>query len=389
MAMDSVILVANPGSASRKYALYASGQLLLKVHFEIIDKAVYVSTSHDTEARPVDISHISFACTQLNEIIARALPDFTLGSLKGIGLRVVAPSTYFQSDHRFDKQMVERLKALEPTSPLHIQAVLSEHLILKREFPDTPIIGVSDSAALAHKPDKAMYYGLPFRDAEKLDIKRFGYHGLSFQSAIATLRTEDKLAARTIICHLGGGASVAAVRRGQIIDSSMGFSPLEGLLMATRSGSLDVEAYEYLKTKLGMNAKQTYEYLNSQSGLLGVSEYSSDIRELLAAEDTELGARRALNQYVYRVQQSIGAMAAALGGADSLVFTGTVGERSREIRRRVTAKLLYLGFAIYDNHNTHLKQLHRLSKPGSPATVYVVPADEEAQIAHITAHELQ
>lgn len=389
MAMDSVILVANPGSASRKYALYASGQLLLKVHFEIIDKAVYVTTSHDAQPHAVDISHISFACTQLKEIIARVLPDFTLASVKGIGLRVVAPSTYFQADHRFDKPMVEKLKALEPTSPLHIQAVLSEHLILKREFPDAPIVGISDSAALANKPDKTMYYGIPFQDSQKLDIKRFGYHGLSFQSAIETLRTADKLAARTIICHLGGGASVAAVRHGRIIDSSMGFSPLEGLLMATRSGSLDVEAYEYLKTKLGMNAKQTYEYLNTRSGLLGVSEYSSDIRELLAAEDTTPGARRALNQYVYRVQQAIGAMAAALGGADSLIFTGTVGERSREIRRRVTSKLLYLGFSIYDNHNTHLKQLHELSKPGAPASIYVVPADEEVQIANSTEEILR
>lgn len=388
MALDSLILVANPGSASRKYAVYQGDTQLLKVHFEIIDNAVYVSTSNQPEPKAVAISHISFACTQLVDILAAALPDFSRRSLVGIGIRIVAPSSFFQEDHRLSKDVLERLKSLESTSPLHIQAVLSEQLILKREFPDVPVVGVSDSAALARKPDKALYYGLPFSDAEKLDIKRFGYHGLSFASAIAGLKQAESLAQRTIICHLGGGASVAAVRHGQIVDSTMGFSPLEGLMMATRSGSLDVEAYEYLKTALGMNAKQTYEYLNTKSGLLGASEFSSDIRELLAAEDGNPNVRRALNIYVYRIQQAIGAMAATLGGADCLVFTGTVGERSREIRRRVASKLLYLGFSIYDNHNTHMTQIHRLSKPNSPASIFIVPADEESQIARTVRNML-
>jgi acetate kinase len=171
------------------------------------------------------------------------------------------------------------------------------------------------------------------------------------------------LAERVIICHLGGGASVAAVHKGKIIDSSMGFSPLEGVLMATRSGTIDISAYEHIKSVGDFDTRKAFEYLNSKSGLLGVSGTSSDIRELLKTEAQDSQSKLALDMYVYKIQQAIGAMAAVMGGTDSLAFTGTVGERSSEIRRRITATLLYLGFALYDNEVDSSESVRLLSKP--------------------------
>ena len=380
MALDeSLVLIANPGSVSRKYALYYKQKCLLNVHFEQIRNNIYYSTNIKKDVK-VNVSHISFVTTKLVDIIKTELPDFSVNKVKVVCLRIVAPSSYFQQVHYITPDVVGRLESLFSVAPLHISATLSEYVLLKKIFSNTKFVGVSDSQALSNKPDYAMYYGIKSSDSEKFDIKRFGYHGLSLQSVINTLQSYDKMAQRIVICHLGGGASIAGVNKGKIIDSTMGFSPLEGILMASRSGSIDILAYEQLKKSLKFSKEQMFEYLNNQGGLLGVSQCSSDIRELLKVESSNQKAKLALNMYVYKIRQAIGAMASGMGGVDALIFTGTVGVRSAVIRRRIVSKLLYLGFEIANNKPDHTKPVALISPNRNPAKIYVVNSREEEEM---------
>ncbi len=384
--MDSLTLVANPGSASRKYALFDVGKCLIKMHFEYAKEKIIYTTEIDGQAfGPVDsgLRHLEFASSKILEVLeGNGLEDMII---KKIALRIVAPSTYFQVDRVIDQEALAKLTALESRVPLHIEASLQEVRSLQRYFPDTRIIGISDSAFHSTMPEHASYYGLPRDTAHKLDIKRFGYHGLSVESAVETLRALDKLPLRLVVCHLGSGSSVTAVQGGKSLDTTMGYSPLEGVMMATRSGSLDITAALALRRELKLNDAQLEDYLNHKAGLLGLSGQSSNIRQLLKLErQGNYGAILALDKFVYSQQQAIGQMSAALGGIDALVFTGTVGERSAPIRRRVVERLLFLGLVL-DSRKNHLTreptEITQISPADHPARIYILPADEASVLA--------
>jgi acetate kinase len=381
MALDKIILVSNPGSASRKYALFKGNTCVAEYHFEF--KHNRVICHHGGNEVFVNISHVAFAPTILIDLIATSLPGFDIQRLHAIALRIVAPSSFFQRDHRLTQAVVKRLERMLAIAPLHIGATLSEYAMLKASLPKITFCGISDSAFLARKPEKAMHYGLPFKDANKLDIKRFGYHGLSLESIVSQLKIIKQMPQRVIICHIGGGVSIAAIRNGRVIDSTMGFSPLEGVMMATRSGSIDLLAVDVLRHKNKLNHDKMYDYFNARSGLLGVSGYSSDIRELLDAESKDKQVKLALEMYVYKIQQAIGSMASTMNGADALVFTGTVGQRSSEIRKRICSNTLYLGFSIdaAENRKTVKNNVALISKVSHPAKVFVVKTDENSVIA--------
>jgi acetate kinase len=305
-----------------------------------------------------------------------------------IGLRVVAPTGFFLSDHLFNDRVVMHLRALHERVPLHIDAVLHEQEALRAVFGDTPIVGVSDSSFHSTKPDFAWNYGLPLADSDRFEIKRFGYHGISAASVVRTLRDHGKLPPKVVICHLGSGASVTAVWHGKSRDTTMGYSPLEGLVMATRSGSIDPAAVSVLKCALHFDDAQMEAYLNEQSGLLGLSGASDDIRELLKREaEGDHFAHLALETYLFSVQKAIGQMTATLGGIDLLVFTGTVGERSASIRARILSPFHYIDLAL-DHHNnaecTAPAELTCISRLAHSRPVFVVPADEAAEIARRT-----
>jgi len=383
--MEEIILIANPGSASRKYALYSGDKLLLSLHFEIEDGQVVFNFKTDngqsTASHKAGISHLAFAANKVYGLAGQLGILSDKKQIKAIGLRVVAPSTYFQADRLLNASTLDKLKDLEVLAPLHVNASLQEAHLLKQDFPTEKIVAVSDSAFHVNLPDVARYYGISTRDSEKLDIYRFGYHGLSVESVVGQLKEADKLPHRLIVCHLGSGSSVTAVKNGKSIDCSMGFSPLEGLVMATRSGDIDTTAAEVIAKEKGLGRQQLQDYLNNQSGLLGISGKSSDIRELLKLEGQgDNKAALALDIYVYKIQQAIGKMAAGLGGIDGLVFTGTVGERSAAIRRRVIEKLLFLGLGL-DPHLNHVHlqpaKLTKISASSHPVKIYIVPASED------------
>lgn len=380
--MAAYTLVANPGSASRKYALYSGDQCVISVHFEQLGQAIIFSYKQGdkTEKIHTNLKTLKNCGQQLIVLLKELKLVKSEGDIHQIAVRLVAPSTYFLHDRKMTPEVIKRLTELETRAPLHIHTSLHEITMLREQFPSSKIFGISDSAFHAGRVEEARRYGIPPKDADRLDVHRFGYHGLSVESAITTLKDSGFKPHRLLVCHLGSGDSVTAVHNGKSVDTTMGYSPLEGLIMSTRSGSIDPVAVMALQHGLGMNDDQLQNYLNKASGLQGVSGVSSDLRQLLRLE--KLGDDRAalaIKMYIYKTQQAIGQMAASMGGVDTLVFTGTVGERNPQIRRRVLSKLLFLGLAAEPKLN------HQVTDPAEPvdispkrypASVIVVPADE-------------
>lgn len=397
-----LILVANPGSASRKYALFRGDHELAALHFEWENGRIVCTASGQGE--PIT-SAVEAAA--LDDCVEQVVPRFReIGVLPGaadgsetsaehavnaiaaIGLRIVAPSSYFLQNHCLDADALHHLQQLENVAPLHIGIVRQEHALLHRALPGIKVYGISDSAFHVHKPDYAWNYGISLHDADTYDIKRFGYHGLSVSSAVRQLRASQQLATKMVVAHLGSGGSVSAVHGGESRDNTMGYSPLEGIVMATRSGSIDYSAVRALQIHTGMSNSQIEHYLTTQAGLLGLGG-SNDIRELRKREQAgDDHARLALATAVYAIQKAIGQMTAALGGIDALVFTGTVGERSAVLRGRIMQRLQYLGFQLSAEANQAcLAPQHTqvVSEPGQSKPIYIVHTDEAAEIALQTA----
>jgi acetate kinase len=392
MAMEAITLIANPGSASRKYGLYRGATLAGELHFEykegIIACTGYFGDRH--EPIPVDVH-------DLNDVAGQVLPLLKSHNLvhadehvSRIGLRIVAPSSYFLQDRVMSEETVARLRECESRAPLHIGASLREFDTLKGIFADATIVGVSDSAFHAHKPDWAWNYGVRLQDADRFDIKRFGYHGISVASIVHTLQEINKLSPKIIVAHLGSGASITAISGGKSLDNTMGYSPLEGLIMSTRVGSIDPTAANMLQTQLHLNDEQMEDYLNNHSGLLGLSETSSAVNELLEHEARgNHNAELALQTYVFAIQKAIGSMAAALAGADMLVFTGTVAERSVEIRRRVVDHLHFIDFTLDEDANAKCDDPRKptlISTLAKSKPIYVIPTREtDEMLRRVTA----
>jgi acetate kinase len=250
-----------------------------------------------------------------------------------------------------------------------------------------PIVGVSDSAFHATLPESAKFYAIPINDSRRLGLYRFGYHGISVQSVTSRAAAMlGRLPENVIVCHLGGGASVTAVKNGKSLDTSIGFTPLEGLVMATRVGDIDAGAVLYLSEKLKKNYKKLEHYFNNECGLLGLSGKSSDIRELLINEKAgEADSSLALKIYVNRIKQYIGRMAAILGGVDLIIMAGTVGERSFIMRERICDGLKFLGVELDSEINNKSEGIEtEINKVGSSVKVLVVKTDEMEEMAKIT-----
>lgn len=391
--MSKFTLVANPGSASRKYALYNGDELVASAHFEYEKKSIICSVSapgRRTITQKAGINHLTFSATKLLDIFAKHEILQESDNISAIGLRIVAPSSYFQQHRLMNKKSLKVLHDLQPLAPLHISASLQEAELLSTYFKGVPIIGVSDSVFHVTKPMVTHSYGISQKDAEKFDVWRFSYHGISLQSVVHQLKFQHNLPARTIVCHLGSGSSVTALLHGKSMDNTMGYSPLEGLMMSTRSGSIDPTAAEVLRTGMKLTRNAMQNYLNQQSGLLGVSGKSDDIRELLELESKgNEAAALALSMYVLKIQQAIGQMVATIGGVDALVFTGTVGERSAEIRKRVCKNLGYLDIHISPEANGKAlgpTSITRISVSIAQKKIFVVPCNESREISDIVKH---
>lgn len=382
----SLTLVANPGSASRKYALFAGDQERAQLHFEWLHGKVVCSLHVQGRLHTIHVE-LEDIRQSVRSVIAILKDNQLLSAgeyIECIGLRVVAPHSFFLKDHVVDDYFVEKLEEVKPRAPIHIAATLEELKMLRRYFPEVRIIGVSDSAFHATKPDYAWNYGISLEDADRFEIKRFGYHGLSVASVVRELQAAEKLPPKLLVCHLGSGASVSAIHGGKSIDTTMGYSPLEGTIMSTRSGSIDPAAVQTIKDIFHFDDNKLGDYLNNHSGLLGLGG-SADIRELLRREaDGDHRSHLALQTYIYTIQKAIGQMASALGGVDAIVFTGIVSERSAPIRSRIIARLHYLDFILDQEANEQTQSppsLTVVSRLAHSKPIYVAAANESEEIA--------
>ncbi len=380
------VFIVNPGSASRKYAIFSGLNQIAMVHFELIDNLVVANLSHFDNKYVIKYNDGNLANVphRILPLLIRYGVMTRNDEVSAIGIRTVAPSKQFTKDVLITLKIEKELEQLKNDAPLHTTTLVTEVKRLKTRFPKTPIIAVSDSKFHISKPEYAKKYPISLKLAERYGIERYGYHGLSVRSVVRQLSKADMLMSKLIVCHLGSGNSVTALLNGKSIENTMGFSPSEGLMMATRSGSIDISAALNIKEKLDLTDLKLEQYLNHQAGLLGVSGSSDDIRQLLTKEESgDERAKLALDMYAYKVQQAIGQMAASLNGASCLVFTATVGERSFPMRERIVQKLGYLGFGIDKHLNDKTyepKEITNIAAHDSKP-ILVVSTDESTEIA--------
>ena len=306
--------------------------------------------------------------------------------LSAVGHRMVHGGERFNKSVLLTPEVMKAFEACNDLAPLHNPANIKGVNAVKAVLPDIPQVGVFDTAFHQTMPDYAYMYALPYELYEKYGVRRYGFHGTSHRYVsqrvceFLGVKPEGK---RIITCHIGNGASIAAVKDGRCVDTSMGLTPLEGLMMGTRSGDIDAGAVTFLMDKLGLDTHGLSNLLNKKSGLAGVSGGSSDFRDILAgiAAGNDR-ARLAKEMYTYRIKKYIGQYAAAMGGVDIILFTGGAGENQWEVREGATRGLEFMG-VVMDRERNHACRATEavISADGSPVTVCVIPTDEELMIA--------
>jgi len=299
-------------------------------------------------------------------------------TIVGIGHRVVHGGLEFMAPTRIDAGILERLRRYEPLAPLHQPHNLAAIRLMLERLPGVPEVACFDTAFHRTVPEVAQLFALPPRFAAA-GIRRYGFHGLSYEYVASVLPTLDARAAagRTVVFHLGNGSSMCALERGCSVATTMGFTAVDGLPMGTRTGAMDPGVLLFMIDELGMSVREVERLLYHESGLLGMSGISSDVRDLLASDAA--AAQLALDVFVYRARRELGSLVAALGGLDAMVFTAGIGENQPEIRRRICRDAAWLGLELDDAAN--LRQGPRISATGSPVSAWVVPTDEETMIA--------
>ncbi len=386
--MDKLILVVNPGSSSRKYAVYKGQECLADLHFETSQNKIICTLRLGEKINQaiIHVDSLDKVGAQVFEVLSFYNAQIKVEDIAKIAIRVVAPSSYFQQHRRLDKRALSKLEELKSDAGLHITSTLKESKLFSKLLPDVDQFAISDSAFHSTIPDYISSYAIEQTYADKLDIKRYGYHGISVGSVVTQLKVENKMAERLVVCHIGSGVSVTALRGGKSLDTTMGYSPLEGVAMATRSGSIDPVAVRALRKDLDISENQVIELLNKESGLLGVSGISSDLRDILAERRKgNDSATLAVALYVHRIQQAIASMIASLGGVDGLVFTGIVGQRSAEIRSLILAKMMYLDFHVAAEKNHKASETNKILDISSsgPLNIYVVASREDQEMARL------
>jgi len=309
----------------------------------------------------------------------------SLDEIDAVGHRVVHGGENFNKSVIITKEVIDGVKACIDMAPLHNPANLEGIDTISKILPKVPQVAVFDTAFHQTMPEYAYMYGIPYELYQKYKVRRYGFHGTSHRYVskhVCEFLGVEQEGKRIITCHIGNGGSITAIKDGKSIDTSMGFTPLEGLLMGTRSGNVDPGALDFLVEKEQLTSTSLSNLLNKKSGVLGVSGVSSDMRDLdAAAKDGNHRAELALKMYAYSILKYIGAYTAVLGGLDILVFTGGVGENQIEIRAKICSGLKYLGIEIDDNRNQLRGQDAIISSDSSRVKVAVIPTDEEFMIA--------
>ena len=384
--MKNGVLTINAGSSSLKFALFRDGesaQRELEGRFERIglkEGRLSIKGSHGnkTEERAFGAKSHAVCATFLERMLTERS---YVKEIIAIAHRIVHGGPRYQEPQLIDGAMLKELKRIRSFDPDHLPAELALVEFFRKQYPRTPQVACFDTAFHNRMPRSAKSLPIP-RRYEGKGVRRYGFHGLSYaylMQELERLAGPQAAKGRVILAHLGNGASMAAVRAGQPTDTTMGFTPAGGLVMSTRSGDLDPGLVEYFTRTERMSAAKFNEMVNKKSGLLGISETSSDVRDLLKKEKNDLRASEALAIFCYQARKWIGAFSAALGGLDTLVFSGGIGENSIPIRARICEGLAYLGIEIDQGRNSANAEV--ISKEGGGVTVRVMRTDEELQMA--------
>ena len=379
------ILTINGGSSSIKFAVYPASEPLKRRLYGTVDRigmsgtnlTFHVPATNQQDSRSVDASDHKSAATFLMDWLEQR-HDFD--SVRAVGHRVVH-GMHHTAAELVTQELLEELHRLSPYDPDHLPSEIELIETFRQSRPKLPQVACFDTAFHRTMPRVAKLLPIPRRYDAK-GVQRYGFHGLSYAyllEELARLGDPAATAGRVILAHLGNGASMAAVRDGKSIDTSMSFTPTAGLVMSTRSGDLDPSLLPYFARTEQMTAKQFSVMVNHSSGLLGVSETSSDMRDLLAQEAHDIRAAEAVALFCYQAKKWIGAFAAALGGVDTFVFAGGIGENAPLVRARICDGLGFLGIELSESRNAETAGV--ISTDASRATVRVIRTDEDLMIA--------
>jgi acetate kinase len=390
------ILVINCGSSSLKFQLIDSESeaVICKGLCERIgidgSQIVYTPEGKDkiTKVEPMPDHNSAI------ELVIEALTNsengvVSLDEISAVGHRIVHGGEKFTKSVVIDEEVIKAIEEVSDLAPLHNPANLIGIRACQKVMPGVPMVAVFDTAFHQTMPESSYLYGLPYSYYEKYGIRRYGFHGTSHSyvsKRAAEILGKDAASLKMIVCHLGNGASVSAVDGGKCVDTSMGLTPLEGLIMGTRTGDIDPSVVEFIMKKENSTVAEVTNLLNKKSGVFGLSdELSSDFRDL---EDGYVnghaGAKRAVDAFVYRVVKYIGAYTAALGGVDAICFTAGVGENSGFVRKLICEKLTFLGATLNEEANKVRGKEQIISGDDSKVTLMVVPTNEELAIARDT-----
>ncbi len=327
------------------------------------------------------------------ELVLKAMVDPKYGAIKStdeisaVGHRVLHSGEDFKSSVVIDDEVIRICEKNAELGPLHMPGNIACIKSCREVMPGVPMVAVFDTTFHSTMPAKAYMYGIPYSVYDKYKVRKYGFHGTSHKFVSEeTIKLLGKKDSKIIVCHLGNGSSISAVKDGKCLDTSMGFTPLEGLVMGTRSGDIDPAASEYIRAKLGLTPEELVQYLNKKCGMLGVSELSSDMRDLeKGINEGNEKAKLAVEVAAYRIKKYIGSYAATLNGVDAIVFTGGIGEHSDLMRRLVMEDMEYLGVDFdFEANKEHSDGIRVLSKPDSKVKVFILPTNEELSIARET-----
>ncbi|MBR0463720.1 MAG: acetate kinase [Clostridia bacterium] len=387
------ILIINAGSSSLKY------QLIDMQDESVVAKGLVErigiegsNLTHKYAGKQFKLETPIKDHTEAMNIVLKALTDKEHGviadisEIGAVGHRVLHGGMKFTASCVIDQACMDAIEECIPLGPLHNPANLQGIRACQAVMPDVPMVAVFDTAFHQTMPPKAYLYGVPLEYYRKYSIRRYGFHGTSHRFIAGRVNEIlDKPGSKVVICHLGNGSSLSAVVDGKCVDTSMGLTPLEGVLMGTRSGSLDPAVVECIANNEHLTTSEVLTILNKKSGLIGLSEYSSDMRDVRAkAEAGDEKCKTTLDVWAYGIRKTIGAYAAAMGGIDALVFTAGIGENDAAGRAEITEGLEFLGIKLDAEKNATAREETEISAPDSRVRVFVIPTNEELAIARDT-----
>ena len=393
--MNNYLLVINAGSSSIKFAIYQQDASSTHLSADAAGQIEGIGSQPSFSVKSADgavLVERTFSVDEtrdhteaINIILSWLWAYFAGGTLLAVGHRVVHGGQYYSAPVLVDAAVLAELETLVPLAPLHQPHNLKAIRVLLESRPSLPQVACFDTAFHRTQPDVAQRFAIPRHFADE-GVRHYGFHGLSYEYIASVLPTLEPILAdaRIIVAHLGSGASLCAIQNGRSIATTMGFSPLDGLVMGTRCGNIDPGVLLYLMDCHNMDARALEQLLYYQSGLLGVSGISNDMRTLLASDDPH--SQEAIELFVYRIGREIGSLVAALGGLDALVFTGGIGEHSAVIRAKVCHQAAWLGLELNGSANEAVAI--RISTLNSKLSVWIVPTDENLIIAHHTLRKV-